>query len=213
MINAIKTAKKFFGKSNIKKIEQLNSPYINKYKIAVFVPPENADALSFAMASAGAGVIGNYTVCSFRTKGTGTFIGGENSTPAAGEKGRFEKVEEIRLEMICNKENLDPVTNKILEVHPYEEPAYEIYEVLVKGRTNSEEIFKITLNKRTAVKSVLKKINNSIDASLLPDAVKNKKVKQVILDFSGQGGVKPEKTKTNTLLIETNKNLTNIKII
>ncbi|MCI0448798.1 MAG: hypothetical protein L0Y79_03300 [Chlorobi bacterium] len=112
----------------------MSPSYIKKYKIVVFVPPDKADSISFAMASAGAGVIGNYTVCSFRTKGTGTFKGGEDSSPSVGKKGRFEKVSEIRLEMICSKEKLDSAIGEMLKVHPYEEPAYEIYEVIVWKR-------------------------------------------------------------------------------
>lgn len=105
-----------------------------KYKIVTFVPPSASDRITFAMAKEGAGKIGGYTVCSFRMKGTGTFKGGKTTKPAVGRKGKFEKTQEVRLEMICNKKNLKNAVNKMLSVHPYEEPAYEIYEVLVKSR-------------------------------------------------------------------------------
>ncbi len=110
--------------------------YNKKHKIIVFVPLKNADELTFAMASAGAGIIGNYTVCSFRVTGIGTFLGGEGSNPKAGKRGRFEMAEEVRIEMLCDKKNLDKAIDKIYEVHPYEEPAYEIYKVSVRAKTS-----------------------------------------------------------------------------
>lgn len=105
-----------------------------KYKIVVFVPPADTDRLTFAMAEQGAGKIRDYTVCSFRINGTGTFKGGSSTNPRAGTKEKFEKVEEVRLEMLCDKKNLNNAVKKMLAAHPYEEPAYEIYEVLVKNR-------------------------------------------------------------------------------
>ena len=66
----------------------------------IFVPEENVDAVADALASEGAGVIGEYTRCTFRTPGTGTFLGGEATDPYLGEKGQLEKVEEIRLETV-----------------------------------------------------------------------------------------------------------------
>jgi hypothetical protein len=71
------------------------------YKIVVFVPDENLDAVRDAMADAGAGVIGNYTCCSFASPGTGTFFGGEGADLAA-----------------------------MRAAHPYEEPAYDVYELI-----------------------------------------------------------------------------------
>ena len=210
---AIKTAKKIFGKSNIKNIEHINPSYIKRFKIVVFVPPEKADDVAFKMASAGAGVIGNYTVCSFRTMGTGTFMGGEASDPAVGEKGKFEKVDEIRLEMLCNKKNLDAAIDKMLEIHPYEEPAFDIYEVIVKEKMNTEKVFKIGLKKKIAVKNVLKKINDALITANLTEKIKNKKVKQAVLDFSGGDTFQVKNYKNATLYIKRNNNITNVEII
>ncbi|HEY3250101.1 MAG TPA: hypothetical protein VGK25_03180, partial [Ignavibacteria bacterium] len=63
---AEKLAKKILGAKNIKSINGNNDSFTKRYKIVVFVPLEKTDVLTFAMASAGAGVIGNYGVCSFR---------------------------------------------------------------------------------------------------------------------------------------------------
>jgi hypothetical protein len=213
MNNAIKAAKQIFSGSNIKSIENTGSLYIKRCKIVVFVPLKNVNELTFQIASAGAGVIGNYSVCSFRTKGTGTFKAGKTSNPKIGKKGRFEIVEEIRLEMICDKKNLDSIINKIYEFHPYEEPAYDIYEVMVRTKKTGDKAVSVKLEKEITVKNVLRKINASIDLSKLPDKIKNVKVKQAIVDYSTDGIFRLADSKNKTLYIKRNKNITNIEIL
>jgi dinuclear metal center YbgI/SA1388 family protein len=97
------------------------------YKLVAFVPAERADALRAALAEAGAGVIGDYTECSFELTGNGTFLGGSATNPAVGERGRLERVPETRLEMVCPRGALHRVASALLRVHPYEEPAWDIY--------------------------------------------------------------------------------------
>lgn len=96
-------------------------------KVVTFVPAEKADALCAAMAAAGAGHIGGYELCSYRGSGEGTFYGTGGTDPKVGRRGRFEKVPEIRLEMVAPRARLAEVINALLSVHPYEEPAYDVY--------------------------------------------------------------------------------------
>ena len=96
-------------------------------KIVVFCPPRHAGRVRSAMASEGAGIIGEYEMCSFGTRGEGTFRGSERTSPSIGKAGRLETVEEIRLEMVCPKGKLGRVITAMVKVHPYEEPAYDIY--------------------------------------------------------------------------------------
>ncbi len=124
---SLKYALKLFGKKNISQITEIGNKFTEKYKVVVFVPYDFTDKLTFELSSAGAGVIGNYSVCSFRAKGIGTFMGSESTNPVVGVKEKFEMVDEIRLEMICDKEKINKVIDKIYEIHPYEEPAYEVY--------------------------------------------------------------------------------------
>lgn len=98
-----------------------------QYKLVTFVPQENLSALQQALFNAGAGVIGDYSECSFTTEGTGTFFGSENTNPAAGKKGVRESVSEKRLEVLLNSSNLNRVTKALYTAHPYEEPAFDIY--------------------------------------------------------------------------------------
>jgi hypothetical protein len=111
-------ARKIFRTKFIKSIKKFKPGLEKKYKIIVFVPLNMTDELMYAMASAGAGIIGNYTFCSFRTRGTGTFMGNADSNPSIGAKERFETAEEEKLEMICNKEVIEQVIDKLYEVHP-----------------------------------------------------------------------------------------------
>ncbi|HOQ87077.1 MAG TPA: Nif3-like dinuclear metal center hexameric protein [Phycisphaerae bacterium] len=96
-------------------------------KIVTFVPAEKVDAVAFAMAAAGAGRIGGYELCSYRVRGEGTFYGTEGTQPRVGRRGRLEKVPEIRIEMVAPHGRLPEVINALLQAHPYEEPAYDIY--------------------------------------------------------------------------------------
>ena len=96
-------------------------------KIVVFVPQGHEGQLVHAMSQAGAGVIGNYSSCSFGTKGIGSFYGSQGSNPFLGKSGKLESVEETRLEMIAPRASIPTVVASLKAVHPYEEPAYDIY--------------------------------------------------------------------------------------
>jgi hypothetical protein len=99
----------------------------NLVKIVVFVPESHADAVREAMGNAGAGRIGNYTFCSFSSKGTGRFRPEEGANPAIGKVGALEAVEEERIEVVCGRDILTQVFEAIKSVHPYEEVALDIY--------------------------------------------------------------------------------------
>ncbi|MEE9225283.1 MAG: Nif3-like dinuclear metal center hexameric protein [Bacteroidota bacterium] len=96
-------------------------------KVAVFVPPEHVDPVAQKMAGAGAGIIGNYECCSFRTAGTGTFRGMEGAKPFYGKLGTYETAKEVRLEMIVPRWALQQTLRAMKESHPYEEVAYDVY--------------------------------------------------------------------------------------
>ncbi len=99
----------------------------NQFKLSVFVAEKSLQKVSDAIFSAGGGNIGEYSHCSFRLKGEGTFLGSEKTNPSVGERNKEEKVEETRLEVLVNSKNLKNVIAAILKSHPYEEPAYDIY--------------------------------------------------------------------------------------
>ena len=94
-------------------------------KIVVFVPDQDLAKVSDALFAAGAGHIGQYSQCSFRLAGTGTFFGSESSNPTLGVKGRREEVNEWRLEAICPEAALERAIAALRQAHSYEEPAYD----------------------------------------------------------------------------------------
>lgn len=105
------------------------------YKVAVFVPVEAVDVVRDAMAAAGAGIIGNYSHCSFRSLGTGTFRPLEGASPYIGAVGQLEQAEEFRLEMLVGQRQLSATLDAMLKAHPYEEVAYDVYRLENKGKS------------------------------------------------------------------------------
>ncbi len=102
------------------------------YKFVVFVPAGHEDKVREAVCRAGAGWIGNYSDCTFQTTGTGTFRPLEGTDPFIGKQGELEKVDEIRLETIVPERLAGKVVEAVLEAHPYEEVAYDLYPLKIK---------------------------------------------------------------------------------
>lgn len=98
--------------------------------LVVFVPASHADAVRRAAAEAGAGSIGNYRACSFSAPGTGRFEPTYGARPAIGRVGDLEEVAEERIEVVCDRADARSVLDAVLAAHPYEEPAYHLYETL-----------------------------------------------------------------------------------
>jgi len=98
-------------------------------KLVVFVPTEDADAVLDAVALAGAGAIGDYDRCAWRTTGEGTFRPLPGATPTVGAVGEVAVVPETRLEVVLPRGRRSAVVRAMLATHPYEEPAYDVLEL------------------------------------------------------------------------------------
>jgi hypothetical protein len=96
----------------------------------VFVPREALADVRDALFAAGAGRVGDYERCSWYTAGTGTFLGGEATSPSLGEAGREERVAELRLETVYPVEREAEVVAALRRAHPYEEPAFDLYAIV-----------------------------------------------------------------------------------
>lgn len=96
------------------------------YKLVVYVPGGHEGPVMEAMFAAGAGHIGAYDRCSFRTSGTGTFRGGVETTPFIGTPGTYEEAEELRLETIIPIHLRERIVDRMTRAHPYEEVAYDL---------------------------------------------------------------------------------------
>ncbi len=114
-------------KLQLKKIRFLKNLSENQFKIAVFVPASHVNKVAEAIHQSGGGIIGEYSHCSFRSKGMGIFKGSTDSNPSIGNKGVLESVEEIKLEVLVDKWKLEQVILSLRKTHPYEEIAYDIY--------------------------------------------------------------------------------------
>jgi len=112
---------------NLKKINFLANLKSNQNKLSVFVPTTHVEKVSKAIFEAGGGIIGEYSNCSFKTSGKGTFKGSGKTNPSIGKKNNYEEVEEIKLEVLVNSWKLRNVLNALFKVHPYEEIAYDVY--------------------------------------------------------------------------------------
>ena len=99
-------------------------------KLVVFVPEEDANKVRQALGKAGAGKIGEYTYCSFSIKGTGRFIPSKKANPAKGKAEQMEEVAEERIEVACEKDQVQKIIKQIKNVHPYEEVVIDIYPML-----------------------------------------------------------------------------------
>jgi dinuclear metal center YbgI/SA1388 family protein len=102
-------------------------------KLVTFVPAEATGKVLEAVVMAGAGVIGEYTHCSFRVRGTGTFLPSERANPTVGDRGALNEVEEDRLEVVLPHDRLAGAITSLLAAHPYEEVAYDVYPLAGTG--------------------------------------------------------------------------------
>ena len=105
--------------------DYVSNGHEDKYKLVVFVPRGDLARVSNAMFAAGAGAIGNYRECCFMTEGVGSFRPLEGANPAIGEKGKLERVDEIRFEAIVTGDKLRGCIAAMKDAHSYEEPAYD----------------------------------------------------------------------------------------
>ncbi|ABR49134.1 protein of unknown function DUF34 [Alkaliphilus metalliredigens QYMF] len=118
----------------LQEITILQETYYEKLlKLVVFVPKTHEEQLAQAIGIAGAGHIGNYSHCSFRTEGMGAFMPLEGTNPYIGQQDVLERVEEVRLETILRGSQLKTVLKNMMVAHPYEEVAYDLYPLENKG--------------------------------------------------------------------------------
>ncbi|SET81098.1 MULTISPECIES: YqfO family protein [Marinobacter] len=97
------------------------------YKLCFFVPVIDAETTKDAVFQAGGGRIGDYDCCAWQTLGQGQFRPLDGSNPHLGEHGQLERVDELKVELVCEDRLIRDVVAAMKRAHPYEEPAYEVY--------------------------------------------------------------------------------------
>lgn len=103
-----------------------NTPF---YKLVFYVPTEDAERVKESIFQTGAGRIGNYSHCSWEVEGMGQFKPLKGSNPAIGTIEKVEKVKELRVELMCTKDQVKDAISALKESHPYEEPAFDIISI------------------------------------------------------------------------------------
>lgn len=103
------------------------------YKFIVFSPSTHTEEIRKALATAGAGAIGDYEACSYSSTGEGRFTPSEAANPHIGSANQPEVVDEEKIEVIVPESMKNRVLKALLNAHPYEEPAYDIIRLEQKG--------------------------------------------------------------------------------
>jgi dinuclear metal center YbgI/SA1388 family protein len=161
-----------------------------QYKVVTFCPPNEADTLRNALAAVGAGKIGDYELCSFSGAGIGTFMGGASTNPAIGEAGELERVEEVRLEMVCSRRALGLAVVTLREFHSYEEPPIDIYPLQPRPERYIGQGRRVVLDQKTSLEDLAERIKTQLGigqvrVAAAPNAPKKY---QVIGLCAGAGG-------------------------
>lgn len=157
-----------------------------KYKVVVFVPVEATEAVADAMFDAGAGRIGEYSRCSYQSRGMGTFCGSEKTKPAVGKKMEFVVAVENRVEVAVNAEDLEGVVEAMKNMHPYEEPAFDVIPLANATEMGQGRIGE--LEKPTERREVIKRIAKGLGVKHLLVAGPVKGKMQRAACVAGAGG-------------------------
>ena len=99
------------------------------YKLCFYVPENVADMVKTAVFEAGAGKMGDYDSCCWQTLGTGQFRPLDNSQPYIGQKGQFETITELKVELVCDDQYIKAAVAALKKAHPYEEPAFDVWKL------------------------------------------------------------------------------------
>ena len=102
------------------------------FKLCFYVPESHLEQVKGAAFKAGAGRIGDYDSCCWQVSGQGQFRPLGGSDPYIGQQGKVERVHEYRVEMVCARECVKAAVQAMLAAHPYEEPAWDLVELVAE---------------------------------------------------------------------------------
>ena len=97
------------------------------YMLCFNVPQTHVEEVKNALFAAGAGIIGNYSHCSWQILGQGQFKPLEGSNAFIGKINQIETVAEYKVETVCDDHCIKDVVNALKKAHPYETPSYQIW--------------------------------------------------------------------------------------
>ncbi|MHC4419630.1 MAG: Nif3-like dinuclear metal center hexameric protein [Planctomycetota bacterium] len=156
------------GRGDIRALRpQAALPASEQCKLVTFCPADAADRLRSALATVGAGRIGGYELCSFEMAGTGTFLAGEDTSPRVGRKGGLQRVDELRLEMVCPEASLALAVTTLREFHPYEEPPIEIYRLEPRPQRGVGEGRRVVLDQELPLPDLVERVKRLLAVDTL----------------------------------------------
>lgn len=120
---------KIAEKLNLQNVSILKPKSDTLMKLTVFCPLENTPKLQNALYAAGAGEIGNYSSCSFKSAGIGSFKPNSAAVPVIGQNNKYEEVEENRLEVVFPSFLKGKILEAMRKNHMYEEVAYYLHKI------------------------------------------------------------------------------------
>lgn len=157
-------------------------------KFVVFVPLTHVDRVIEAISRGGGGVIGNYTHCTFRTPGTGTFKAGRGAKPFVGKGEGLDQVEEARVEAVCPRSALSSLIASVRAAHPYEEMAYDVFAL----EPNPAAVHGLglvgKLPARESLDKIVKRMRRRIPGAQITIVGDPKKMIETVSLCSGAGG-------------------------
>lgn len=148
-------------------------------KLVFFVPLKDSQKVQEALFKASAGSIGNYDECSFSVEGIGSFRANELANPTLGEKNKRHFEKENRVEVIFNAADESKVLNALFESHPYEEVAYDIYQLQNKNQDIGSGIIgelKTEMDALDCLKEIKKRMKTAVIRYTKPHKKRVKKV-------------------------------------
>lgn len=150
-------------------------------KLVVFCPTDYVNDVQQAIFNAGAGNIGNYSSCSFNSEGFGTFMALEGTNPFVGDIGKLHKEKEVKIESIVPSYLIKQVITAMISAHPYEEVAYDVYQLLNKQFNIGSGIIG-ELKQETEIQEFLISVKKKLSASYIRHSqLLEKKVKRIAI--------------------------------
>ena len=188
------------GFENCEILEETTSEKL--YKLAVYVPNTHVQIIRDVLGTNNAGFIGNYSHCTFNTVGIGTFKPEEGTNPYTGTIGKIEETHEVKIETVVPKSILNKVIKEMIKAHPYEEVAYDVYELQNEGE--KQGLGRIaTLDNEITLEELANKIKDTLDMDKirLVGDLKSKIKKVALCTGAGSDLVKLSKRKGAQVLI------------
>ncbi|MCH4887699.1 Nif3-like dinuclear metal center hexameric protein [Acidaminobacter sp. JC074] len=171
----------------------------NLYKINCYVPESHLYIVKEALFKSGAGQYENYDSCAYEVKGQGQFRPLEGASPFVGEVGQVETTEEVRLEVIINRNDLSNALSAMIKAHPYEEPAYDVIKTEKKINQKGIGVYGYT---STTIKELCKELKDILECDhlkVIGDV--NKKIASVaIVTGAGSDYIKAASKKVDVLI-------------